>query len=356
MKFIHVSDLHINSALNTRLSPEKSRERRAELLLSFRALCDRAVSEGAEAVIIAGDLFDTQSPSLSVIDRVLSIIARHPRLKFYYLPGNHERFAILQSGLSLPENLYVFSENWTYFELDGVRIAGRSESCEDMFATLSIDKSRKNIAVLHGTLCEKSREGGFIGEGEVPSGLDYLALGHYHSFSEKRLNENTVAVYSGTLEGRGFDECGECGYVILDISENTKNIRFVPFSKRRLFDVFVDVSRANNQFDIEGLVALSLSEARECDLVRVNLNGYRNAGVSIDVGALRYVFSDKFYYFEIRDVSILKIDFDKYKYDKSLKGELVRLVYADESLSEKEKADIIECGITALMGESARGT
>jgi hypothetical protein len=62
--------------------------------------------------------------------------------------------------------------------------------------------------------------------------------------------------------------------------------------------------------------------------------------------------SEKFYYFEIKDSSRLSISAEDYVTDKSLKGEFIRLVLLDESLSDKEKDDIISTGISALMGES----
>ena len=46
----------------------------------------------------------------------------------------------------------------------------------------------------------------------------------------------------------------------------------------------------------------------------------------------------------------LRINYDSFKYDKSLKGEFVRLVQSQD-MDEDEKAKIIEIGIRAIMGE-----
>ena len=43
------------------------------------------------------------------------------------------------------------------------------------------------------------------------------------------------------------------------------------------------------------------------------------------------------------------VDYDSFLYDKSLKGEFVRLVQAQD-MDEDEKAKIIELGIRAIMG------
>ena len=50
--------------------------------------------------------------------------------------------------------------------------------------------------------------------------------------------------YSGCLEGRGFDECGQKGFVVLDIDDEklTAGFSFVPFAYRSLYTLYVDVT------------------------------------------------------------------------------------------------------------------
>ncbi len=45
------------------------------------------------------------------------------------------------------------------------------------------------------------------------------------------------------------------------------------------------------------------------------------------------------------------INYEDYAKKASLKGEFVRLVSGDKSLSEEEKSEIIDCGLKALSGE-----
>ena len=91
-----------------------------------------------------------------------------------------------------------------------------------------------NIVVLHGQESEYSARD----KAEIihltalkNKGIDYLALGHTHSYKKERLDARGVYCYPGCLEGRGFDECGEHGFVMLDIDELTGTIdsTFIPF-------------------------------------------------------------------------------------------------------------------------------
>ena len=45
------------------------------------------------------------------------------------------------------------------------------------------------------------------------------------------------------------------------------------------------------------------------------------------------------------------INASDYKHDLSLKGEFIRTVMKDTTMSEKKKEDVISCGLAALLGE-----
>ena len=74
--------------------------------------------------------------------------------------------------------------------------------------------------------------------------IDYLALGHIHAYKHEQLDARASYCYPGCLEGRGFDEVGEHGFVLLDVNEEdgTYSHESVPFAKRKLYAVSVDVT------------------------------------------------------------------------------------------------------------------
>ena len=349
MKILHTSDIHIDSPMTARLPSSKVRERRRELISNFSALCRAAIDDGAGAIIIAGDLFDSERVSKKALDTVLDSISHTP-LTFFYLKGNHEGDALLQAE-ALPKNLLVFGDDWTYFQAEGLTIAGRSSCSEDMFENLNLPADTKNIVVLHGELRERSAAPEVIGKADAAGkNIDYLALGHYHSYSAETIDSRGVAVYSGTPEGRGFDETGECGYVIYD-TENAKH-RFVPFARRRLHIINLTLDGLKTPSEITDRAESLLRNIPASDLVRLNFVGEYFPELWRDTDALARKFGERFYHFEVKDSSKIKIDPENYKNDKSFKGEFIRLVGADESLDEDKKAKIIACGLYALMGES----
>jgi len=353
MKIIHTSDLHIDSPLTTHLSSDKVRERRRELFSTFAAMIDECTRIEARIFIIAGDLFDSARVTKSSRARALGLIEKNSHISFFYLPGNHERTVLLDSG-DLPENLFVFGEGWTYFSSGDLVIAGRQTTSPDMFDTLSLPKEKKNIVVLHGELREHSDENGKIGRRDAAGrNADYLALGHYHSYSSENIDSRCVAVYSGTPEGRGFDEAGDKGFSLISVDSLGVSHRFMRFARRTLRVVSADVSYASDAYSLEETVAEACEGIPSTDLVRVVLTGKHPLGAAPDTTAIKHRFEDKFYYFEVKDESRLRFSSGDYENDRSLKGEFIRLVTADETLSDKEKEEIIDCGLSALLGEEA---
>ena len=352
MKILHTSDLHIGSALTSRLSPDKVRERKGELLAGFERMIEEAVYQRVSLFIIAGDLFDTERITKSTAERVLSAIARRPSLEFLYLSGNHEKNALVSCGIPLPENLKLFGEDWTYFDYGEVCVAGRSEISEGMFSTLDLSYNKTNVVVLHGALADGKSGGEIIGRRELEDkSIDYLALGHYHTYAEEPIFDTGVAVYSGTPEGRGFDEVGKKGFVIIDADGRRARHTFHPFAKRTLHIIDVDLGGAESRADVEARVDAALSKVAHRDLVRVRLVGKRAPELFPDLGAIEARWQSAFYHFEVRDESGVRIDPEDYKYDRTLKGEFIRLVASREDLSDSEKDKIIRTGLAALMGE-----
>lgn len=352
MKIIHTSDLHLDSPLTTRLDSKKVKERKSELILSFKRIVENAKSEKADALIIAGDLFDSERVGKRTLKNVIDIIGSAPELSFFYLSGNHEKKALSASNIPLPDNIRLFDDDWTYFTLGDVNIIGRCETSPDMFSEIKLPGDKKNIVVLHGELRDRSDFGGVIGKKDAEElNIDYLALGHYHSYSETEINHRYKAVYSGTPEGRGFDEAGDCGYVILQTHGSCIQHQFTKSAIRALRIAEIDVTDTPSDISLVYKIESELKNARSCDLIRIRLVGTRELGRFFDTDALLSSLKSSYYYIEIKDDTRLKISADDFKNDVSLKGEFIRGVIADESLDDKEKEAVINLGLSVLMEE-----
>ncbi len=360
MKLIHCADLHLDSKMDANLSPEAAKIRRAEILQTYLDMVEYAKKHEIPAILIAGDLFDKKNISVSVKTAVRSSMSQNPQITFYYLQGNHDSENFLDEG-NVPENLKLFSDSWTYYEQDGVVIAGAVFSANNhgvLWQSLRLDRSRVNIVMLHGQTGETD---GRLGDEIVNlkalknAGIDYLALGHIHSYRKEPLDARGVYCYPGCLEGRGFDECGEHGFVVLsvDVKAGKVTSEFIPTGRRRLYEVRADVSGCMNTGEMKPLVKAALTEAgcTRNDLVKLILTGEVDVECEIEPEAIRTAFADGYFFLKVQDRTGLKIDPAMYLGDVSLKGEFVRQVLAAPDLSEEEKNLAIRYGIKTLQNE-----
>ena len=88
---IHCADLHLDSRMEKLLGPGRAAERRQELLGNFLRMIDFAREKGVSLILIAGDLFDTDtvSPaSASTLARTIPYKAfqSHKTIPIFFLP------------------------------------------------------------------------------------------------------------------------------------------------------------------------------------------------------------------------------------------------------------------------------
>jgi hypothetical protein len=86
------------------------------------------------------------------------------------------------------------------------------------------------------------------------------------------------------------------------------------------------------------------------DMIKFVITGERELEDELDITRFVRAFENKFFFVKCYDRTKTLIDYANYQYDKSLKGEFVRLVQSQD-MDDDEKAKIIELGIKAIMGE-----
>ncbi|WP_243119445.1 metallophosphoesterase family protein [Roseburia sp. 1XD42-69] len=326
-----------DSKMDTNLDKERAKERKGEILHTFERMIMYAVQNDISSILIAGDMFDVKNISATARNVVLYNIVGHPEITFYYLRGNHDNDNFL-SGMELSR-----------------------ENAESAYTSLVLDSKKFNIVMLHGQESKsdvKDRAEIINLKALRNKGIDYLALGHIHIHKMEKLDARGTYCYAGCLEGRGFDECGEHGFVVLDIDEDTGTYtcEFVPFAPRKLYTVNVDVTDCGTTAEMISKAALDIQNVG-CDdeaLVKIVLKGLLDVECEKDIVYFQSRFRQRFYYVKVYDETRLKIDIGDYMLDESLKGEYVRQVMEDQSIPEEDKKIIIRYGLQAIAGEEVQ--
>ena len=202
IKLLHCADIHPGSPL-AGLPADMREERRRELRATFGRMADYASEGGFAGILICGDAFDSDRPLKKDKEYFYNIVKLHPSLDFFYLRGNHD---VGQSYTESLPNLKTFGTEWSYYTYGDVVVAG-IELCESnrlsMYSTLRLNPAKTNIVMLHGQLSRGHGDEDIDISKLRCRNIDYLALGHIHSFKSGRLDERGVYAYSGCFEGRG---------------------------------------------------------------------------------------------------------------------------------------------------------
>src|SRR5690606_10961405 len=213
-RFLHTSDLHIGKRFGN--MPEDVRGRLREARHSaITRLAEQARVNGAEAILLAGDTFDTETPTPAMLRQALAAMHQQSDMRWVILPGNHDSLLADElwtgAGRVLPDNVALATAAEPMALRPGVvilpapcttRRPGR-DLTEWMDSATSSDGEIR-IGLAHGPIQGFSEEGGasdvIAPDRAGRAGLDYLALGDWHG--QIRVNERTW--YSGTPEPDRF--------------------------------------------------------------------------------------------------------------------------------------------------------
>lgn len=350
MKLIHTADIHLGSQLNLKANSEKINQRRAEIRTSFKNIVEFAKSQGVNVILLSGDIFDGERALKKDKEFFYSIVKNNTDIDFLYLRGNHD---IKEGYNESLKNLKLFNDEWTYYSYGNVVISGveiTAKNYASLYSTLNLDKNKVNITMLHGQKADS------VGLGLInltklkDKNIDYLALGHVHSYEEGELDFRGKFAYSGCPEGRGYDETGKKGIVLLEINENKVKTSFIPTSLRVISKVVVDCNGLRDSYEVYSRVK-KVANLTKDNIYRVELQGE----VDFDTEDLTYelekYLENDCYLISIKDKLTRRFDYESLEGDVSLKSEFKREVLRSEELTEEEKLNVISIGLKALSGK-----
>lgn len=272
MKFLHTSDWHIGMSFRGGLTYAKDQE------FVINQICEIAVRENVDGILVAGDIFDRSIASAEAIemyDRIITHICSELNIPVFIIAGNHdgaERLSqcselLKKSGLYIVGSLTrepqvvnmgdvdIYMLPWistdkvkAVFDVHGTSDKRDHESQRDDGFGLGDDEKftletayrvvldsyrkafipgHKNILLAHafvtGAETSVSDKSAIVGNAamisaDVFEGFDYVALGHLHG--PQSIKENIR--YSGTPMAYSFgnEEKQEKSVVLVDIKQD----------------------------------------------------------------------------------------------------------------------------------------
>jgi exonuclease SbcD len=200
-----------------------------------------------------------------------------------------------------------------------------------------LDERKFNILLMHGD--ESTID--FSKYQNLP--IDYVALGHYHSFSSQRFARG-VLCRSGALITRGFDEIGDTGYIVLDICDDKINLNRGKIQDRRVISREIEVTHLSSSQELLAMFDKVFADATKDDYVNVVLTGKKDINIKTDILSIK---EKDYFAFRLQDDTVIKVEVDELRRSQSVQGEFVRVldsINADETIREMA----LELGLEAL--------
>lgn len=342
MKIIHLADLHIGKRVNefSMIDDQKY------ILNQILKIIDK---EKPDAVIIAGDVYDKQVPSIEAVELLDSFISDISKRKTttFIISGNHDSAERLAFGSSLmamgkiyispvyngkiskytlkndfgSANFYLLpfvKPNHVKRFFPNEKIESYTDAIRVVVDNLKLDTSEINILIAHQFVTGASRTeseeisvGGLDNvDASVFEDFDYVALGHIHR--PQKIGTERIR-YCGTPLKYSFSEVNDTKSVsIIEInSKEDFNLRTIPLIPKR------DMRKIRGTYE-ELITKTSYENTNTDDYIHVTLTDEFNVVDAIQ--KLRVIYKN-----------IMKLEYDNMRTRESRKINLDDMVIENKN-------------------------
>lgn len=342
MKIIHLADLHIGKRVNefSMIDDQKY------ILNQILEIIDK---EKPDAVIIAGDVYDKQVPSIEAVELLDSFISDISKRKTttFIISGNHDSAERLAFGSSLmamgkiyispvyngkiskytlkndfgSANFYLLpfvKPNHVKRFFPDEKIESYTDAIRVVVDNLKLDTSEINILIAHQFVTGASRTeseeisvGGLDNvDASVFEDFDYVALGHIHR--PQKIGTERIR-YCGTPLKYSFSEVNDTKSVsIIEInSKEDFNLRTIPLIPKR------DMRKIRGTYE-ELITKTSYENTNTDDYIHVTLTDEFNVVDAIQ--KLRVIYKN-----------IMKLEYDNMRTRESRKINLDDMVIENKN-------------------------
>lgn len=234
-RFVHTADLHLDSPIASLAlrNGELAELVRGATRRTLERIVDLAISDEADALVVAGDLYDGAQTSMST---ALFLVAQMRRLqaagiRVFIIRGNHDAQSQITRELTFPDNVHVFDgrgrpvragvlENGREIHMHGISFGQPHAPASLLPSYRAPVADAINIGLMHTSLAGSTRHDNYAPASIADlaaHGFDYWALGHIHQRAVHL--ERPFVVMPGIPQGRDINEAGSKSITLVTIDE-----------------------------------------------------------------------------------------------------------------------------------------
>ena len=360
MRLLHFADLHLDTPFRW-APPELARARRQALRTTLTRVCTLANDLQVDALCCGGDLYEQERFTPDTSEFLRSSFEQLSPLPVLLAPGNHDWLGpmSLYRQVNWSANVHVFTEDrlMPVEMAPGLTIWGAAHrapaNTRGFLDGFRVNRGGVNLALFHGS---EWTELAFQGEGKVPhapfraeqivmAGLDHALLGHFHV--PRDASRHT---YPGNPDPLTFGESGDRGAVLFSVAKDgslTRERHMVATSA--VSDVMVELTGVTHSGQVADHVLRAV--AGRSGVVRATLHGELGPDVDLrlqDLATLPVPQLDALLP-RLGKISVA-YNVEHLRGEQTVRGQFVRDVLGDSSLSDDQRRRVLVTGLRALDG------
>lgn len=273
-KFIHASDLHLDSALSglSRYETAPVDAIRGATRRALENLVRLAVDEQVEFVLLAGDLFDGDWKDHQTgifLNKQFGILQRS-NIRVLIVAGNHDAESKITKALKPPPNVtYLSARKPESIPLELIDVVVHGQGFREQKARDNLVREypqavrgKFNIGMLHTSLDGREGHSTYAPctlDDLRSKGYDYWALGHVHQ--REVVCESPLVVFPGCTQGRNARETGPKGCTLVTVGDNhAASHEHFNLDVVRWAQVKIDAADSQDQTDLNEQVRGAIKE------------------------------------------------------------------------------------------------
>lgn len=357
IKILHTADLHLNAPVYG-LPPGLAAIRKEEQRMALANIVDMAISGGTDALLIAGDLFNSANIPVQTALFVKKCFERISNIPIFIAPGNHDYVTdiSLYNNFDFGSHVYIFKDKLEFYELNDkkTRIWGcgfNSQTVKESYIKDFVcpDDDYINILVMHAEISSEGMYNPSTVEMLGDTKFDYIALGHVHGYNGISFKGNTAYAYSGMPEGLYFDEPGEKGVIIGEVDKGHTSLKFAVTSKRENVTLNVDISGCETYDDVTKIINAEVKDSN--NLYKIILTGDTGKDIYFDKNIIELKLKDSAFFIKI--INETKTVNDRKK-GASVLTKAFEDILSQKQLDEATFKRAMKFGLDALEGREVK--